>query len=932
MDISTLLGDWFSSSEKAEIEPSLLAYVLLYCSKNATGIQDITTYLESYWETGDAVCRKKCVELLAAIVTPSQSSLNSSAVNAITQFICREKYKEPGLVSCWINIMSTLVHTEVIDLTNVIQLCNVLFNEITITKLSQQTRYKVLLALGKIIDTYSSELQRSKINFIEGFIHCMDGEKDPRNLIVAFALVRAIIERFDISRHVEDLFDVVFCYFPIHFAAPNDTTLDITTEDLKLSLRQCLSATPYFAYYATPLLIEKLLSTTGSAKRDTMETISLCAPAYGAHAILPHVYMGTDATMVHVALETIHNVVSTLGTGISIANIRDPVEKSIDTLLTQCIERLKEPELKNARSAAFILRAVASASDPACTSVTHAVLPIIYQEYRPTDPPQRRKAVLNILTELLIASKKLYGSVEDVGYDRDFQTPLLMYKQQILQVFVLSLIDPDTMLQQASLKGIHEMVLMKQFLNKEEMNITVSHLTRQLGNEDGHIRNLCMTTLKVISKLLPQSIAEHTVPVVLCELADQTHGLGNYQGALAVIQTLGVHPALFKIVICPLLEKLNYACSHIGQDNSVYCHELAACILAIYQATKKECVDIGHKKILPFVLNGCISSMIQSKWYLDDHLIETYAMMLAITTRLLQISDQKELIDNIWKIFVYGQYENQVYKQIKITSKTSHLAAQLFTAIVGNCHKNVQLPVGDITEFLNTLLEAALDSDFALSTTLSKTIAVVVNKWMNEQILNYIYQATQQRLSPLLHEIDLNKKKTGFNIFIWILYKQRVFNHCSNTFIRKSESADPQWPEYQTNYLLALLYMLQKVPSQAIINELPKLMMPIILSLSSHDVNLIVLTLKVTQDMIPNAQATIVQHLGSFIHALLRLTRFPDVQVRLLALDILFRVAQKGKSDILSPFRPSVVKELTSALDDKKRIVRKYAVDCRERW
>lgn len=91
----------------------------------------------------------------------------------------------------------------------------------------------------------------------------------------------------------------------------------------------------------------------------------------------------------------------------------------------------------------------------------------------------------------------------------------------------------------------------------------------------------------------------------------------------------------------------------------------------------------------------------------------------------------------------------------------------------------------DVTEFLNTLLEAALDSDFALSTTLSKTVAVVINKWMNgnrkrkiydndtdsihlEQMLNYIYQATQQRLSPLLHEIDLNKKKTGFNIFIWV--------------------------------------------------------------------------------------------------------------------------------------------------------------------
>ena len=153
------------------------------------------------------------------------------------------------------------------------------------------------------IDKSCLELQRSKINFIEGFIHCMDGEKDPRNLMVAFALVRAIIDKFDISRHVEDLFDIIFCYFPIHFIAPTNTdTLEITTEDLKRSLRQCLAATPYFAYYSTPLLTEKLLTTTGSAKRDTMETISLCAPAYGAHAILPHTLDLFDALTKEVKL------------------------------------------------------------------------------------------------------------------------------------------------------------------------------------------------------------------------------------------------------------------------------------------------------------------------------------------------------------------------------------------------------------------------------------------------------------------------------------------------------------------------------------------------------------------------------------------------------------------------------------------------------
>ncbi|EIE88712.1 hypothetical protein RO3G_13423 [Rhizopus delemar RA 99-880] len=704
MDTARLLEEWLSSNDKIEIEPSFLAYMLLYCTKNEMGLYDIINCLDSFWGTENVICRKKCIKLLAEIVTPSQSSLNSSAVNAITTSLCKDKFKEPSLLSYFIDIMSTVMHAETIDLTSVIQLCNILFTEITVDKLSQQSRYKVLLALGKAIEKYASELQRSKINFIEGFIHCMDGEKDPRNLMVAFALVRAIIDKFDISRHVEDLFDIVFCYFPIHFIAPTNTdALEITTEDLKRSLRQCLAATPYFAYYSTPLLIEKLLTTTGSAKRDTMETISLCAPAYGAHAILPHtldlfdaltkeVYTGTDSGMVEIALDTIHHVVATLGTGISIANIRDPVEKSIDTLLAQCIEKLKEPELKNARSAAFILRAVASASDPACTSVTHAVLPIIYQQYKPTDSSLRQKSILDILIEILIASKKLYGSVEDVGYDRDFQTPLLMYKQQVLQMFVLSLIDSDSTLRQTSLKGIHEMVLMKQFLNREEVKDSI--------NAEG-----------VTAKLHPESIEQYTIPVLLKELADEEHSLGKYQDVLEAIQSLGVHVNLFKIITDPLLKKLDFACSHEVKGNPTYCHELAACILAIYRATCKETVQIGYTTLLPFIMKGCITSVLQPKWVLDQQLVETFAIILAITTRLLPISEQKTLVDNACKLFILGEYENQNYEQLMLSSK-------------------IQLPLPNTTEFLDCLFRIALECDTS-NVTLSKTIAIIINKWMN---------------------------------------------------------------------------------------------------------------------------------------------------------------------------------------------------------
>ena len=46
-------------------------------------------------------------------------------------------------------------------------------------------------------------LKQIESEFISGFIKTMDGEKDPRNLLLAFSLVKLIIGEFDISQHVE---------------------------------------------------------------------------------------------------------------------------------------------------------------------------------------------------------------------------------------------------------------------------------------------------------------------------------------------------------------------------------------------------------------------------------------------------------------------------------------------------------------------------------------------------------------------------------------------------------------------------------------------------------------------------------------------------------------------------------------------------------
>lgn len=48
--------------------------------------------------------------------------------------------------------------------------------------------------------------------FLTGYLALADGEKDPRNLMVAFAIARVILIEFDITDHVEVPFHPLLCF------------------------------------------------------------------------------------------------------------------------------------------------------------------------------------------------------------------------------------------------------------------------------------------------------------------------------------------------------------------------------------------------------------------------------------------------------------------------------------------------------------------------------------------------------------------------------------------------------------------------------------------------------------------------------------------------------------------------------------------------
>lgn len=130
--------------------------------------------------------------------------------------------------------------------------------------------------------------------FAQAFLDAMEGEKDPRNLLLCLQLARDVLATlapvFDRDeRLLQRYFDVVSCYFPITFTPPPNDPYGITSEELILSLRRAFGASDLLAKLTVPFLLEKLASTVVEAKLDALETLVFCGcDAYATNALLLH--------------------------------------------------------------------------------------------------------------------------------------------------------------------------------------------------------------------------------------------------------------------------------------------------------------------------------------------------------------------------------------------------------------------------------------------------------------------------------------------------------------------------------------------------------------------------------------------------------------------------------------------------------------------
>ena len=136
--------------------------------------------------------------------------LNDAEIETIVIYLC-EKLKDHHTIQPLViyGFLSLVSHQNVDDSLLRVMISS-LFAEVHVQSLVQADRHNVFNLFGNLLKLRLNVLKSISGDFVLGFIQAIDGERDPRNLMLCFENSHAVLTHLDFSIFIEDFFEEFF--------------------------------------------------------------------------------------------------------------------------------------------------------------------------------------------------------------------------------------------------------------------------------------------------------------------------------------------------------------------------------------------------------------------------------------------------------------------------------------------------------------------------------------------------------------------------------------------------------------------------------------------------------------------------------------------------------------------------------------------------
>ncbi|XP_062387285.1 MMS19 nucleotide excision repair protein homolog isoform X2 [Sardina pilchardus] len=893
------------------------------------------------------------------------------------------------------------------------------FQDTHVQSLMIQERSCVYNILINLMESRQQELKGLGSDFVFGFVQSMDGERDPRNLLLAFQIARKIVVGgYDMGKFTEELFEVTSCYFPIDFTPPPNDPHGITQEDLIVSLRAVLTGTPLFAEFLMPLIIEKLDSDVQSAKVDSLQTLAACGPVYGHKelsqflsglwsSLRREVFQTSSERVEAAALSALSSLTTCLSRSITTSDSDHALDTLLQLVLKDCQHHLLEPDMKLVWPSAKILQTVAAASYRAHLSMATAVIPLLVEQYITRTQSAQRRTLLEVLqgfTQPSETSRPAEGE----------ECVLLQFQASLCAVVFSALTETGAGLQISATRILSTLGQQTGLLTPADVVLAVDHLTTLILQEDDpQVSAAVMECCGSLAPRHPAAFTSRMLPklkeCIFTERMVQGDGVAPAvwgsqnavrQRCVTALARVACEPSLVRESSPVLLELLTTAhtgCGSFSVDEVIsVCHGLQR-IAEHAPHMEAEIGQFFHDVIIPRLLGLAVQAAVQDEGSCGRSFL-TEEAVLAVVVPVFSSSCSRLNADcavstasRVVSLFLHGDVsflphdlQHTTIPLLKTPSLQVSQLVCLLTACVCSLPRSVEIP--EIDRLLEELEEVSCTHTHSFThTSAAKCYAGLINKRPSGPALDAALERSVKRISAELDNSASCLQTQALTLLLWvtkglllryhplssaltdklfsllsdrslgplvadgfallmsdspdvlnrgchadvrIMYRQRFFSENSAKLVQGFHSAPP---EEKAGYLKALSHIMNNLPRQVQLTELPALLPLFLEALSCPDVCVQLSTLSCLQPVLLDPPTALTNQMEALIPRLLTLTTSPAMKVRIAALRCIHSLSRLPDHMML-PFRARVLRALAVPLDDKKRLVRKEAVLARGEW
>uniref|UniRef100_A0A673GQF8 MMS19 nucleotide excision repair protein n=1 Tax=Sinocyclocheilus rhinocerous TaxID=307959 RepID=A0A673GQF8_9TELE len=872
--------------------------------------------------------RGRGVQLLSQVLQECYSSLSERELEVLLAFYENRLKDHYVIIPHVLQGLNALTKCSVLPPGSAVSILRSIFQDLHVQSLMLAERSCVYNILVSLMESKEEELKGLGADFIYGFVQSVDGERDPRNLLLAFQVARNIIHRgYDLGKFVEELFEVMSCYFPIDFSPPPSDPHRITQEELVLSLRAVLTGTSQFAEFLLPLIIEKLDSDIQSAKVDSLQTLAACGLTYSHKELakfLPGLWSSIQREVFQTASEGVESaglsalsaLVSCLSRSVLNSDSEDVLQVFLSLVLQDCQHHLCEPDLKLVWPSAKLLQAAAGASYRASLIVSAAVIPALLEQYN--NETQVRSLLMYF--SLCLLHKHTEDSV------------LVAFQQSLCSVVFSALTESGAGLQVTATRVLTALGQQPGLLAQTDVEKVVDHLTRLILEEDDTKVSLAVVECSgSLAHLHHKAFISRLIPRLKEEILSAVR-----QRCVTALASVSSLPSVVQESAPILLQVL--ASAHTGSCGFSVEEVVAVCIsLQKIAEHVRDSEGIGrffHDIIIPHLLGLCLQAALQSRD--AGQLFERKKQHLwdsschSFTSRQVEIPEIDRLLVQLEDLSCTGPH---------LFSYT--FAAKCFAGLVN------KMPAGEALDAVLERVMKRISVELENVSSAQRTQAFTLLLWVSKALLlryHPLSTALTDKLFALLSDPALGSQVAdGFCVLmsdsldvlnrnchadVRIMYRQRFFAENTTKIIQGFNSAEQEKKSY---YLKALSHIVSNLPRQVQLTELPVLLPLLLEALSCADQAVQLSTLSCLQPVLLEPPAAIRNQLEALFSRLLTLTTSPAMKVRIASLQCVHALSRLPEHMVL-PFRARVLKALAVPLDDTKRLVRMEAMVARGEW